>query len=48
MKATHLLLEGVSEDDITTEFLVAVMDVADEQGLGLRGISVRHRDDAGE
>lgn len=40
MNETHLVLEGVSEEELTIEFLVAVMDVADEQGLALRGISI--------
>ncbi|USZ68172.1 hypothetical protein NGM10_00160 [Halorussus salilacus] len=41
MERTHLLLEGVAEDEITTEFLVAVMNAAHERGLSLSGISVR-------
>lgn len=41
MERAHLVLEGVSEADLTTDFLVAVMDVADENGLdGLEGVSI--------
>jgi len=43
MERTHLVLEGVPETDLTTDFLVAVMDAADEHGLdGLEGVSISH------
>lgn len=49
MDSATLTLEGVSDEELTTEFLVAVMDAADEQGLDLRGISVgRRRGSGGE
>ena len=35
-----LLIEGVSREDVTPEFLADVMDVAEEHGLSVDGISV--------
>lgn len=40
MKETLLLLEGVGPDEISETFLVRVMDVAEEYGLSMEGISV--------
>ena len=37
---THVLLEGVSSEEITTKFLTDLMDLADEHRLSVEGISV--------
>ncbi|WP_162224593.1 hypothetical protein [Halorussus amylolyticus] len=41
MDTLTLRLEGVSRDDVTTEFLTNVLDVAEEHGLSADGVSVR-------
>lgn len=41
MDTLPLLIEGVSPEDVTPEFLADVMDVADKHGLSIDGISVR-------
>lgn len=43
MTDTHLLLEGVAPEAISADFLVGVMDVADECGLDVSGVSVIRR-----
>lgn len=42
MDTLPLLIEGASPEDVTTEFLTDMMDVADKHGLSIDGISVRH------
>jgi len=46
MERANLTLEGVAPDELTTEFLVAVMEAADEQDMDLRGISIRFPDES--
>lgn len=41
MKETTLVLEGVAPEEVTAEFLTGLMDAADEEGLAVRGVSVR-------
>ncbi len=41
MRSTHLLFEGIPQDEITGEFLGDLMNVADDHNLSLEGISVR-------
>lgn len=40
MKETTLVLEGVEPRELTAEFLVAVVDAAEAEGLDVRGVSV--------
>lgn len=44
MKRTQLTLEGVSPDEITTAFLVSMMELSEEYGLETLGISIDRRD----
>lgn len=44
MNATHLVIEGVSPDEITTDFLVAVEEVSTDHGLDAEGISIKRRE----
>ena len=41
---THLLLEGISSEKITTEFLTDVMDLTDAHRLSVEGVSLLHRE----
>lgn len=41
MPGTLLLFEGLSTEEVTTEFLVALMDTADEEELPVNSISVQ-------
>lgn len=43
MKRTQLALEGVSPDEITAAFLVALMELSDEHGLETVGVSIIRR-----
>lgn len=40
VESTTLVVEGVSPDEITAEFLVAVEEASDAHDLDVRGISV--------
>lgn len=40
MKATSLLVEGVSPDEIPADFLGDVLDATEEYGLDVDGISI--------
>lgn len=40
MKATCLLIEGVSPDEIPSGFLVDVLDTTEEYGLDVPGVSI--------
>ena len=40
MKTTTLYLEGIEPDQITEEFLIAIMDAADEAELPLESVSI--------
>lgn len=42
--STHLVVEGVSPDEITAEFLVAVEEAATDHDFEVRGISVRREE----
>lgn len=44
-KHAELSLGGLEPDDLTGEFLAAVMDVAEAHGLSIRGISVNRTDE---
>lgn len=44
MTATCLLIEGVGPGEIPPEFLTAVMDAAEDNGLSAEGISILRRD----
>lgn len=37
---TPLILDGISRDDLTTDFLRRVHQIADDEGLSLENISV--------
>lgn len=39
-KKTPLVLDGISRDDVTKDFLQGVHRVADDEGLSLKNISV--------
>jgi len=44
VKYTHLIIEGVSPDEITTDFLVAVEDASKDHDLDAQGISIQRED----
>lgn len=44
MKSTQLVIEGVSPDEITTDFLVAIHEASVEHDLNVQGISIQYRD----
>lgn len=48
MNGICLLIEGAPTDEISPEFLTAVMDVAEEHGLSPEGISIINRDSGEE
>lgn len=47
MKRTTLTFEGVAPDEVTEEFLVAMMNVCEEHRLDVAGISVDRRESSG-
>lgn len=48
MNDTLLLLEGVPPDEISESFLVGVMDLAEESGFMLEGLSILRKDSQNE
>lgn len=40
MKEILLLLEGVTPDEISVGFLIWLMDIAEESGMDVSGVSV--------
>lgn len=47
MRDTPMLLEGVPPDRITVRLLVDIMDVAEQHGIHVEGISIL-RDECGD
>jgi hypothetical protein len=41
VKSTQLVIEGVSPDEITTDFLVAVEEASEDHDLDVRGVSIQ-------
>lgn len=48
MKWTTLTFEAVAPEEVTEEFLVALLDVCDEHGLDAEGIGIDRRESSGE
>lgn len=48
MKATKLLVEGVAPDEIPADFLTGVMDLADDCGMDVDGISILRDERSGD
>lgn len=48
VKWTTLTFEAVAPEEVTEEFLVALLDVCDEHGLDAEGIGIDRRESSGE
>lgn len=48
MTWTTLAFEGVAPDEVTEDLLVELMDVCEDHGLDVDGVSIDWRDSRGE